>query len=84
MTEKKLTELYSFMSDRFEDVLTEADYDAVYIDWWETEFRYAVYSRVLDEIAKGVPMDDAIQSVMDDEKFIKDTLSDARSLAEFV
>ena len=83
MTEKILTRLYSFIGDAFEDVITEADYDSVYIDWWETEFRCAVYSRVLDYIAIGMPMDDAIESVMKDSEFIKDILKEARSLAEF-
>ena len=78
-----LAGLYSFIDDTFEETVTEADYDRVYIDWWETEFRCTVYGAVLEMIANGTTLDKAICIVMNDKQLVKDFLEDARSLAEF-
>ena len=75
--------LYSFLDDTFEETITEADYDQVYLDWWETEFRYMVYSRVLELIEEGKSLKVAIDIVMGDKEFIKDSLENTRSLAVF-
>jgi len=80
---EKLAELHGFLDDRFENTLTEADWDQVYIDWWETEFRCAVYSEILDRIANGETLDKAIEDVMKDRGFIKESLDNGRALAEF-
>lgn len=79
----KMTRVYIALQNRFENAVTEADYDQVYIDWWETEFRCTMFDNILSYIAAGKTFDEACDIVLNDEQLIEESLRDAHALAEF-